>query len=90
MICDPLSRVGFTSEARSDQVQSDTVALYLSDDGEGSGDVTGVGGVEHPTGEPLLLGVVDGPELSWAPSPCLSGVMNVGDSGTIMFGLERK
>jgi hypothetical protein len=47
--------------------------LYLSnEEGDGFADVTGVQGVEHPIGEPLLLGVVEGSELSsLAPSPCL-------------------
>lgn len=71
MVGDLLPGVEFTSEARPKQVQSTALALDLSEDGEGSEGVTGVGGVEYPSGEPLLLGVLEGSELSLAPSNCL-------------------
>ncbi len=61
-------------------------------DGDGSADVKGVQGVEHSMGEPLLLrGVVVGSELSsLAPSPCLTGNIDMGNSGHRTLGLGRK
>lgn len=67
-----------------------TSGLYFSnEEGDGSADVTGVQGVEQLMGEPLLLGVVEGSELSsLAPSPCL--LDNNGEWRKISLGLERK
>jgi hypothetical protein len=66
--------------------------LYFSnEEGDGSPDVTAVQGVEHPFGEPLLVGVVEGSELSsLAPSPCLLEFINIGESGERILGLGRK
>jgi hypothetical protein len=45
---------------------------FSNEEGDGSAEVTGVKGFEHPMGESLPLGGVEGSELSsLAPSPCL-------------------
>ena len=92
MVGDFIPKVAFTANTRSERVErSVDGTLNLSEEGDGSADVNGVGGVEYPKGDPLLLGAVDGSELSSAPSPCcLMGVVNIGDSMKGILALERR
>lgn len=88
---DLLPAVVLRSEAQSGKSSPPEVTVYFSDEADFSSEVTGVGGVATPTrGDSLLLGAVEGSELSPAPSPCLSGVLVVEYSRKGILGLDRK
>lgn len=90
-IGDLLPEVMLRSEAYSGEFSPPDVTVYFSDEVNFSSEVTGVGGVATPTmGDSLLLGAVEGSELSSAPSPCLSGVLVVEYSWKGILGLGRK
>ena len=88
---DVLPGVVFWSEQQSIEARFPEVELYFSDKVEVSSDVIGVCGAEVPTGgDSLLLGPVDGAELSSAPSPCFSGVFGLEGSMKGTLGLIRR
>lgn len=70
-----------STEAHPERCErSSCETLDLSDEGDGSADATGVGGVEYPMRGPLLLVGEDGvPELSFAPSQLVFRVLGTGE-----------